>query len=156
MARPRHKPPNKKNVIRLASRAEPWAWTFHAFDEAWGEIRDLGTDYKAALDAMVRNLIPMRVHARPYVGALKRGVWKGKKFFELRFKLGDVQQRPIISYGSQRDITILLPAEERGDEIIPRDACAIATRRRELLDGNPARRIAYKLGSLERDRRHPE
>ena len=53
---------------------------------------------------------------------------------EIRFRRDGVQYRPLAFYGPERSaITLLILVEERNGRFVPRDACAIALKRRALV-----------------------
>jgi hypothetical protein len=96
-----------------------------------------GPALKARLNALIRHLGTLdRALARPdSVGLLRKpGPCYGQGFVELIITIGRVQYRPIGWYGPERrQITLLVGAREKGSDFDPRNACAQAVNRKNLV-----------------------
>lgn len=111
-------------------------WTFRQYVSSRG-VEEVTTWYdaqsaktQAAFDQRLRALAQMQIHEwnDPYSKRLKG---EGSGLVEIRFFADRIQHRPIGFFGPSRgEFTILICAAEQGDEFIPRDACAIAQRRK--------------------------
>lgn len=101
-------------------------------------------EVQAGFDRRLHDLRQMAPHEwrEPFTKQLE-GECDG--LVEIRFKAARVQQRPLGFYGPGRmEFTILLCAQEIGDRFEPRDACAIALRRKHDVLQNPGlARIIY-------------
>ena len=129
----------------------PAFWTFRSYVSPRGvrEVEDWrgaqGNKVQAAFDTRLRHLQQARPHewAYPYAKKLK-GPCEG--LVEIRFAVDNVQYRPLGFYGPDlREFTILLCAEERGNQFRPRDACVIALRRKNEVSSNPDRSYVLDL-----------
>jgi Phage derived protein Gp49-like (DUF891) len=96
---------------------------FHAQSEAVQAAFEIRLDF-----LKVR---PPSVWQRPYVGTL-RGECKG--LFEIRLEVGNVQYRPIGYYAGELQFTILAFATERDSKLVPASVCALAKRRKTLIE----------------------
>lgn len=120
-------------------------WTFRSYVSprneeevaAWYAIQP--PKVQAAFDQRLRNLSQMAPHEwrEPFTKQLE-GPCDG--LVEIRFKADRVQHRPLGFFGpGLMKFTILLIAREIGDRFDPRDACAIALRRKDEVLGNVER-----------------
>jgi hypothetical protein len=114
-------------------------WTLKAFTQdgkttivsEWYE--DQTEAVQAAFEARLEFLTaqPPHVWQRPYVGTLK-GECKG--LIEIIFEVNNVQHRPIGYFSGKMEFTFLAFATERGGKFDPRKVCAIAKRRKALIE----------------------
>lgn len=57
--------------------------------------------------------------------------------FEIKFTANRIQWRPLAYYGpGRRQVTILAGATEKGGRLMPRNACAMALARRDLVQSD--------------------
>lgn len=69
---------------------------------------------------------------RPYVGTLRHDC---KGLFEIRFKVNNVQYRPIGYYSGEMEFTILFFAIEKGGQFVPPTTCKqIAQKRKKEIE----------------------
>lgn len=120
-------------------------WTFYDFLDANGEnvidawLDDLSTSQpkkvRARLEQRVTNLQQMpRSDWRDQIGAMTGPGWE--KLFHMRFTFQNVQYRPLLCYvPGELAMAILVGATEKGGEILPRNARAVAQERRTLIEG---------------------
>ena len=67
--------------------------------------------------------------------------------YELRISCTGVQYRPLGYFGPrQREFTLLMGAIEKGGCLEPRAFCVIATRLREIVNGDRSRIIPHRFG----------
>lgn len=113
------------------------AWTFRSFVSEQNESA-VHTWYEgqtpavqAGFDTALKYLRDQPIWGRPYTGILEDGL------IEIRFKVKNVQHRPLGFYGPlRREFTIVFFATERDDEFEPRNACSIALGRKTQAEGN--------------------
>lgn len=78
-----------------------------------------------------------------YISALKTC----NDIYELKIKSSGVQYRPLGFYGPQRrEFTILMGAVEKGGKLRPKEFCTIATRLREIVNGNRNHIVPHRFG----------
>lgn len=117
-------------------------WRFKAFASDFKRtvVYDwyLGQDesVQAAFETRLKFLKaqPLAVWQRPYVGTLSRDC---KGLHEIRFKVGNVQHRPIGYFSGNQDnfeFTILAFATERDSQFDPLEICRIAKRRKAMIE----------------------
>jgi len=129
-------------------------WSFHCYKpraqsksdlEKWRN--GLTTRAKAKFYVTLRHLADQpqsgweKPPKSPYAKRLGNGIW------ELRLFLDNVQHRPLGFFGpDQRMFCILLIAEEKGGEFIPKDALKQAIRRMEKVKAD--RRLIHEYQIL--------
>jgi hypothetical protein len=124
------------------------AWTIFDYLEADGGnairawIDSLPIKAQAKIDTRLRHLEVTRVWEPQYISALVGC----DDIYEIRI-VSSGQYRPLGFYGpAHREFTILLGAVEKGGRLIPRDACAIAQARMEIVNGNRNRIEFHRYG----------
>ena len=85
---------------------------------------------------------PPSVWQRPYIGTLRK---ECKGLFEIRLEVGNVQHRPIGYYPGELQFTILAFATERDSKLVPAGVCALAKRRRALIEQNRRYAREFKI-----------
>ena len=116
-------------------------WTFVDFvDEngtnrikEWVESlpRSSRKQVKAKLTARIQYLAALTTLEGPYIKPL-HGTYRN--LMEIMLLVGRVQYRPLVCYGpGQREVTLLIGAEERGGHLKPSGAGDTALRRRALV-----------------------
>lgn len=89
------------------------------------------------IDALIRNLETTE-QLRGRSTKVLKGKCKG--LIELRIEKNGIQYRPLAYYGpKQHQITILSGAIEKGDQFVPKAACDIALRHRDIVESDPTR-----------------
>lgn len=100
-------------------------------------------DVKAALNAHLQLIRPMRVLTRPYAGKLHNKKGDGcDGLYELRFKKAKIQWRPIFCYRPGQALVLLAGAMEKGSRLEPKGICLTAHSRESELDA-PGRLRSY-------------
>ncbi len=125
------------NVAKL--RYNMNLWTLKGFTQdgkttivsAWYEEQTVAV--QVAFETRLKFLAsqPPQIWQRPYVSKL-RGKCKG--LIEIRFEVDNVQHRPIGYFSGELEFTILAFATERGSKFDPLEVCAIAKRRKALIE----------------------
>ena len=90
----------------------------------------------ARLEARIDHLskVPIQDWKRPQVARLAGPEWD--EIWEIRFKVRDVQYRPLLFFGpEEREVTLLMGAIERGGRILPREAPTTTRDRKALALG---------------------
>jgi hypothetical protein len=110
-------------------------WTFFDFVSARGEnvieswlLNDIPKEARAEIDVQLALLRNVQTLQRPAVGVMTRRECRG--LIEIRVKQNRQQFRILAYYGPERrQVTLLVGAREKGNQLEPRDACGIALRR---------------------------
>ena len=106
-------------------------------------IDSLPAAAQVRIDTRIRYLEATQVWPAQYVSARKdcAGV------YELRIVSAGVQYRPLGYFGpGRREFTLLMGAIEKGGKLEPRDFCKVATRRREIINGDRNRIVPHRYG----------
>ena len=117
-------------------------WAFLDFVDGQGEnvIQDwlqglapsVRAEVKAKLNTRIQYLEVTSIFGPPYTGLL-HGECAG--LFEIKFKVKNVQYRPLACYGPEaREVTLLFGAIEKSDRLEPPGACSTALNRKALID----------------------
>ncbi len=116
-------------------------WTFKCFlknksgddvVEAW--YNDQTAEVRAAFDSAINFLSQQTRWQRPQIGTLTE---ECSGLIEIRFKAGRKQHRPLGCYGGEKVFIFLLPeVVEKDSKFVPKDACAIAKKRKDIIDGD--------------------
>jgi hypothetical protein len=114
----------------------PDIWTFYECEEKAGEwlveehLSSARPELEVKFNSRCRHLVQMNldewspVWTKPLRGKQCDGL------VELRFKANKVQQRPLGFFGpGASEFTIVIWAIEKGDALVPKDACKIGKQR---------------------------
>lgn len=107
-------------------------------------LRGLSVKARAKVNTRIRALETLpRSQWGDYTGAMVGPGWEG--IYEIRIRYDRVQLRPLFFYGPGREqATLLMGAQEVGDEIEPRSArTTCQVRRREAEGGNHGVRHSF-------------
>ena len=132
----------------------PGRWRFFDFLNKSGRnvfhewLEAQNPDVKQRVNALIRNLekLDRAFERADKVGFLRKPPCKGEKLIELIIKVKNVQYRPIGWYGPEdREITLLLGATEKDDELIPHGACNTAIARKKEVINNRGRICEHRF-----------
>ena len=100
--------------------------------------RDVDSKVKAAFDVRTEYLAQRKPQdwQFPYYRALHV---ECAGLGEIRFKVNNVQHRPIGFFSGKDEFTILFFATEKGETFAPKSACKTAQERKKLVKNNPGR-----------------
>jgi hypothetical protein len=135
------------NIFMIA-----WMGTWEIFDyvEADGTnairvwIDSLPTAAQVKIDTIIRYLEATQVWPPQYISALKDCA----EIYELRIVSAGVQYRPLGYFGpgpGRYQFTLLMGAIEKGGKLEPREFCKVATRRREIVNGDRNRIAPHRF-----------
>ena len=103
--------------------------------KGWYDLQSASV--QAHFDSAMSYLVsqPRTAWVRPKATRLSGN--NNRELYEIRFKAGNKQIRPLGYFGPhQGEFTILFCALEKGNEFVPKDACEQAEKRRKKVDKN--------------------
>ena len=129
-------------------------WRFFDFLSQSGKneirqwLREQEPVVRTKVNALIRNLekLDRAFKREDKVGLLNKPPCEGEHLIELRVKVNNVQYRPIGWYGPDtRQVTLLLGATEKGDELVPKRACSIAIKRKQIVIQDKGKICEHRL-----------
>lgn len=118
---------------------EPWKWNFKVFITHGGanEIDDWLQKMPPGASARIRAIIKYLETEKKWPKNYFKNIIGYANIYELRCIYKDVQYRPLGCFGpGGKEFTLLIPAIEQGDRLIPRTAPGIAVKRCKLIHKN--------------------